>query len=293
MSTSQWLGLAVQASIMLTVLGLGLTATWEDATYLLRRPRLLLRAVLAMNVVMPIIATLVATLFAVRFEVKAVLVALSVSPVPPILHKRQMTAGGREKYVVGLLVAMSLLSVLLVPLSVVVLDWVFNRTAEVTPAAVAKIMLMSVIAPLLAGLLIRRFFPKAANASHAIIMFAGILLIAASVVLLYALWPLVQSYIGNGLVLMLAILAILGLAVGHLLGGPLAGDRTSLALSTASRHPAVALAIATSGVLSDPKPELAVIILYLLVAIAVSFPYQKWRARATEQSADPAAKDTP
>jgi BASS family bile acid:Na+ symporter len=195
--------------------------------------------------------------------------------------------------VVGLLVAMSLLSVVLVPLSVVVLDAVFNRTAEVKPAAVAKIMLMSVIAPLLAGLLIRRFFPKSANASHAIILFAGILLVAASAVLLYALWPMVQNYIGMGLVLMLAILVVLGLAVGHLLGGPLAGDRTSLALSTASRHPAVALAIATSGVLSDPKPELAVIILYLLVAIAVSFPYQKWRAHASEHSADTAAKDKP
>jgi bile acid:Na+ symporter, BASS family len=277
MSASQWLGLIVQASIMLTVLGLGLTATWEDATYLMRRPRLLLRAVLSMNVVMPIIAALIATTFAVRFEVKAALVALSVSPVPPIIQKKQITAGGREKYVVGLLVAMSLLAVVLVPLTVLILDRVFDRSAAISPAAVAKIMLMTVLAPLVAGLLIRHWFPRAAGASNAIIAIAGILLVLSVAVLLYGLWPIIRSYLGNGLVLMLAILAILGLAVGHLLGGPLAGDRTSLALSTASRHPAVALAIATSGILSDPKPELAIILLYLVVATIVSFPYQKWR----------------
>ena len=44
MTAAQWLGLALQASIMLTVLGLGLTATQQDAPYLLRRPRLLARA---------------------------------------------------------------------------------------------------------------------------------------------------------------------------------------------------------------------------------------------------------
>jgi BASS family bile acid:Na+ symporter len=199
--------------------------------------------------------------------------ALSVSPVPPIIQEKQITAGGREKYVVGLLVAMSLLSVVLVPLTVAIIDRAFDRTAAISPAAVAKIMLMTVLAPLLAGLLIRQWVPKAAKASSGIIAVAGILLALGVALLLYGLWPIVRSYIGDGLVLMLALLAVLGLAAGHLLGGPLAGDRTSLALSTASRHPAVALAIATSGVLSDPKPELAIILLYLVVATAVSFPY--------------------
>jgi predicted Na+-dependent transporter len=45
MTAAQWLGLAIRASIMLTVLGLGLTATPQDATYLLRRPKLLARAI--------------------------------------------------------------------------------------------------------------------------------------------------------------------------------------------------------------------------------------------------------
>ncbi len=286
MTGAQWLGLALQLSIMLTVFGLGLTASWEDATYLLRRPLLLLRAVLSMNVVMPIFTVLAASWFAVRFEVEAVLVALSVSPVPPIIQEKEMAAGGREIYVVGLLVAMSLLSVVLVPVSVLILDWAFHRSAEVRPEAVMKIIVFTVLAPLLAGLLIRRWVPKAANLSSAIMAIAGILLLLGAAVLLYGLWPITRLYIGNGLVLMLAMLAILGLATGHLLGGPRAGDRTSLALSTASRHPAVALAIATSGVLTDPKPELAIILMYLVVATLVSVPYQMWRKHAAQRAAN-------
>jgi BASS family bile acid:Na+ symporter len=277
MTAAQWLGLALQASIMLTVLGLGLTATQQDATYLLRRPKLLARAVISMNVAMPIIAALIATTFALPLEVKVALVALAVSPVPPIIQKKQISAGGRREYVVGLLVAMSVLAIVLVPLTVMILDEVFGRSARITPASVAKIMLLTVLAPLLVGLLIRRRAPAAEKASGVIIAIAGILLVVATAVLLYGLWPITRTYIGNGVVAMLAALAAIGLAVGHILGGPLAGDRTALAISTSSRHPAVALAIATSGTVSEPKPELAIILLYLVVASIIALPYQRWR----------------
>src|SRR5580698_3402576 len=169
MTAAQWLGLVLQVSIMLTVLGLGLTATQQDATYLLRRPKLLARAVISMNVAMPIIAALIATTFALPLEVKVALVALAVSPVPPIIQKKQITAGGRQEYVVGLLVAMSILAIVLVPLTVFILDQVFDRSATIGPAAVAKIMLMTVLAPLIVGLLIRHWFPACEKASAAII----------------------------------------------------------------------------------------------------------------------------
>ena len=70
-----------------------------------------------------------------------------------------------------------------------------------------------------------------------------------------------------------------------MLGGPIEGDRTALAMATASRHPAVALAVATSGVVVETKPELAVILLYLIVATLVSIPYQKWRHRGLVKAA--------
>jgi bile acid:Na+ symporter, BASS family len=277
MTLAQWLNLILQASIMLTVLGLGLTASFQDATFLFERAKLLGRAALSMMVVMPAVAIFIATTIALPFEVKVALVALSVSPVPPIIQKKQITAGGREKYAVGLLVAMSLLAIVLVPLWVVMLDRFFDRHAVIGPLKIAKIMLTTVFAPLIAGLLIRRWMPSSNRASGPIMAIAGIFLVIACALLFYGLWPTIRTFLGNGVLLMLIVLAVIGLAIGHLLGGPRPGDRTSLALATASRHPAVALAIATSGAISEPKPELAIILLYLLVATIVSLPYQKWR----------------
>ena len=282
MTAAKWLGLVLQASIVLTVLGLGLTATWQDAMYLLKRPKLLLRAVLSMNIVMPTVAALMATTFSLPIEIKAALVGLAVSPVPPLIHKKQIMAGGRREYVVGLLVAMSLLAIVLVPSTVVILDHVFGRAAVIGPAAVARIMLKTVLAPLLVGLLIRHWVPAAEKASGTVIAVAGVLLVVGALIVLYGFWPVIRAYLGNGVVLMLAALAVIGLGVGHFFGGPLPGDRTALAMTTASRHPAVALAIATSGTVVELKLQqvLAIISLYLVVATIVSVPYQKWRARA-------------
>ena len=68
MTAAKWLGPVLLASIILTVLGLGLTATWQDAMYLLQRPKLL-RAVLSMNIVMPhVFGLVVATIVSVPYQ---------------------------------------------------------------------------------------------------------------------------------------------------------------------------------------------------------------------------------
>jgi BASS family bile acid:Na+ symporter len=120
------------------------------------------------------------------------------------------------------------------------------------------------------------------KASSTIMGAAGIMLLVGMVPLLIGLWPSLRPLLGNGTVLVMVALAVIALAVGHYLGGPRAADRTALAISTASRHPAVALAVATSGTAAgaiETKPALALILLYLLVAMVVCIPYQKWFAR--------------
>jgi bile acid:Na+ symporter, BASS family len=282
MNTIKWLALALQISIILTVLGFGMTATWQQATYLLRTPRLLARTVLSMNIIMPIIAAVLVSIFPLRLEVKAALVSLAISPVPPMIQRGQLKVGGRREYVVGLLVAMSLLAIVLVPLTVEIFNLVMGTAAVVAPLTVAKIMLKTVLAPLFIGLLVRQWFPAAEKASGAILTVASIVLVGAVVILLFGLWPITRSFLGNGVGVMLAVLAAIGLGVGHLLGGPLNSDRMVLAIATSSRHPAVALTIATSGPLTADllKQELAIILLYVVIAAIVSIPYKKWRERA-------------
>lgn len=59
---------AVKASIFLNVLALGMSSRPGDAMYLLRRPALLLRSLLAMNVAMPLFAAVLAVAFEGNIE---------------------------------------------------------------------------------------------------------------------------------------------------------------------------------------------------------------------------------
>lgn len=271
--------LAVKASILLTVLSLGLNASWHDAMYLFRKPPLLLRSLLSMNVIMPLVATALAVTFDLPTTIKVAMVALAISPVPPILPKKQMKAGGQEAYAIGLLVAVALLAIVTVP---IVVSWfirAFDRTGEISALAVAKLVFASVLAPLTVGIAVRRWLPAFAERVAQPIGKLGMgLLIVSALPLVYFSWPDIWALIGNGNVLIVAALAVIGLVTGHLLGGPDPGNRTVLALSTASRHPAVALAVAVAAG-EEAKPEVAAVLLYLVVAIVVSIPYVRWRRK--------------
>ena len=71
---------------------------------------------------------------------------------------------------------------------------------------------------------------------------------------------------------------VVGLAAGHWLGGPEDGDRRVLALSTASRHPAIALAVAKANFPDEPQLG-PTILLYLLVSAIGGIVYHKWVTR--------------
>ena len=270
---------AIVASIFLTVLGIGLSATWRDTTLLLRERGLLFRSLVSMFVVMPVVVAVVAQVSNLPEAVKIALVALAIAPVPPILPRRELQAGGRSGYAVGLLAVGALIAIVYVPLAVEILDRVFVRHAAVSPLAIGKIVLVTILAPLLIGMAVRQWAPSAAAKGAGPVLTIGmILLVVACIPLLIATWPAVVALFGDGTVLIMALIAAGGILLGHALGGPLPEDRIVLALSTASRHPAVALAVATSGVM-ETKSELGAILLYVVVSVLVSLPYVMWRRR--------------
>jgi BASS family bile acid:Na+ symporter len=75
----------------------------------------------------------------------------------------------------------------------------------------------------------------------------------------------------------LTLFTVAGLAIGHVLGGPDPDHSVVLALSTACRHPAIALTIATANF---PDQRFAgTILLYLIVNAIVAIPYVTWLRR--------------
>src|SRR5450631_3731412 len=269
MDVASLLLLAIKTSILLTVFSIGLNASWQDALSLFRNPWLLIRSVLSMNVIMPLVAAGLVVVFDLSASVKIALVALAISPVPPILPKKELKAGGHASYAVGLLVAIALLAIVTVPVTMTWFAHAFDRTANIEPFAVAKIVLKSVFAPLAAGIALHHLAPAlAARIARPVGLLGMVLLIASALPLAYASWPMFRQLFGNGTALIVAGMAVTGLFVGHVLGGPEASDRTVLALSTTSRHPAIAMTVAIAAG-AESKPELAAIPLYLIVALLV------------------------
>ena len=287
--------LAINVSMGLIVLALGLRASFADALYLLRRPELLLRSVLAMNVIMAIFAGIVAVLFNLHPAVKLTLAALALSPVPPILPAKQEKAGGSAVYVVALLMTMAALAIVVVPVGVELFTMVFGGDVTVPLGKITSVVLISIIAPLVIGLVIRYLAPALAQrAVRPISIIGTILLIAALVPALAKLWPSLMAMVGNGTLAALALFTLVGLAVGHLLGGPQPAERTVLALATGTRHPGVALAIAAAAAPNE-SGIIAVVLWHLVVGAIVSTPYVSWRRHGGAALAvlGPSAKSGP
>ena len=279
MSIEQLIRVTILLSIMLIVISFALRATWREAISLFRNPSLLARSLLAMNVLMPIFATTLVGLFTLRPAIAIALITLSVSPVPPFLPRKQLKLAGEREYVHGLLGATSLLSILLAPVTVILISLVFSRHTDIDPLKIARILALTVFVPFALGLIIAHLRPAlAARMSPLADKVGALLLVAGCLPILVKMGPAMLSLIGDGTLLAIVAFVVVGLVVGHLLGGPDPLDRAVLALATPMRHPGVALVIA-SGTAAGDKVVAPALLLYLLVGTIVSIPYVQWRRR--------------
>jgi bile acid:Na+ symporter, BASS family len=279
MTVEQLIRLAILLSIMLIVISFSLSATWRDATCLFRNPSQLLRSLLAMNVIMPLFAAALVGIFSLRPAVAIALIAVSVSPVPPFLPVKQLKLVGQQDYVYGLLGASSLLTMVLAPLSILLIGLAFSKDTHISPIAIGRMVALTVFAPFAVGLVIHRLNPTLAVRAAPIASKVGaVLLVVAFVPVLIKMWSSMIALIGDGTLLAIVAFVVVGLAVGHLLGGPDPRSRTVLALATATRHPGVAMVISAVSV-EGSKLVAPALILYLLVSAIASAPYSQWRKR--------------
>lgn len=272
MEPADALKLILQASIMLTVFGFGLGATVGDVLYVVRRPRMLLVSLVSMFIVMPFVALALVLVLDPPEVARVALVALALSPVPPILLNRQRKAGGRNSYGLGLTATVSVLSIALVPALVAFLGRLLDAPFQISAGAVAAQVVVAVVLPLAVGMVVRAFLPRAADRLMGpAALVANVVLLAAVVVVLIAALPRMGQVLTAGTVAAIVLFTVLGLAFGHALAGPDPGDSAVLALASAVRHPGIALAVAGANF---PSLDVgATIILYLLVGAVVSAPY--------------------
>jgi len=207
------------------------------------------------------------------------LIALSISPIPPLLPRKVTKSTGLASYGLGLMVTAASLSIALIPLATYLLGKYFHKPFAMGPGAVAKLIVPTVLVPIAAGVLFRAWAPAIAKRiAHPLTRIAGIMLLLGVVCILAFAAPAVWSLVGNGTILAFVAFIIAGLAVGHLLGGRDPDERVTLALCTACRHPALAIAIAGANIPEEHR-VFAAVLLYVLLNALLTIPYVAWQRK--------------
>ena len=285
MDTADIVKFVLTAGIMLTVTSVGLRSRPADTLLLLRYPKLGVRAMVSMFVLMPLfVIGLTSALPVMDQAAHAALIALSVSPMPPILPRRQITAGAGGDYAVGLQVLASVFSIIIAPAFI----WLAGRlqgVATVFDAAdMLRVLAVTIGAPLAVGILIARVWPRAAALSTLLARVSLVLLVAGGIVALVAEASEIVRQAGHGVLVAIAAIILFGMFVGHLLGGPDAGNRGALALATSARHPGLAIALSTMNFPHDREAIIAAVLLFLLANLVLTLPYALWLRRLALRS---------
>jgi bile acid:Na+ symporter, BASS family len=274
----------LKASIVLSVIALGLRENFSNAIFLFRRPAELGRAFLSMNVVAPLLAVILALKFNLYPAVKIALVTLSVSPLPPIPPRGTIKAGGKNEYAIGLMVAAAVMSIVGIPVALEVFKRIFQLRLHIPLGFVLRLVLVTVLGPLLLGMAVRAMAPAfAERIAKPVNKLAYGLLILSLLPVLFRSARTIWSLIGNGTLLSLAGFALGCYAIGFFLEAPRPENRRVLALATASRHPAIAVVIANAN-FPQQKFVLASVLLYMIVcAIVTSVALKRIRAETAPE----------
>lgn len=275
----QILPLLLTLSLAGLVLTVGLRSGSGALLYVLRRPGLLLKAILAVEIIPPLAAAALIWLLPLEPVVKAGIMLMAISPVPPLVPGNELGIGARKEYAYGIYVAMALLTIIAVPLVFDLAARLFGHGRTLPFHLIAATVGTGVLIPLGLGVLVQRIAPDIAHrAAPWVYRLSMLLVVVVFLPILVSIWPAIQHLIGNGAVVAMAALALITLIGGHLLGGPADLDRATLAVASSVRHPGIAMLIANTAF--NDKRVTAAVLLYMLVSMVVGALYKAWFKRA-------------
>ena len=185
---------------------------------------------------------------------------------------------------IGLMVIAAVLSVVFIPIALALSSRILGHAAALPPDALARLAFFAVLLPLGLGMAIRARAPGlTARITRPISIVAMIALAVATGTIVMAMLPTALTLVGNGTLAVFGGFVVTGLVVGHALGGGNRDERAVLALCTACRHPAIAVAI---GNASFPEQTLvpAAVLLYLLTNLVGSIAYIAFERRAASSA---------
>lgn len=266
------LKLSLGVAIPLAAFATGLSAANSDPLWLTRHPRLLLRSLLLILIAVPVGVVVFVEAIGAPPLVKAALViaVISIGIGPPAALSKARSQKDTVAFEVGLNLTLLALAIVYIPLAVAIHGAIFHHAVRLGVGQVAGLVLVKAAVPMLAGVMLGRFFPRLvapfARYANLIVM---VILLAIIVFALVATW---RSLLGIGAKTWLICLAIVvgEIALGHAFGSRDPPTRRMLVSFSAMRFPALALllvSVAPRGRALIPVILAYVITSFVLVAV--------------------------
>jgi len=266
--------------VVASMLAMGLSLTMAQILQPLKNVRLVILALVANFVLVPLLAYGITRLIPLDQSLQIGLIVLSTVAGAPFLVKEVQAAKGNLALGVGLMFLLMIVTIIYVPLALPVL----LPGVEVNPWDIAKSLIMTMLLPLVLGLLFRSNSPE--DAQH----WAPMLNKASGLALLLMLVTGVGLNVSNiiSLIGSLGFLALIlfvvgSLVIGFLLSGRDPAVRSVMGLGTAQRNVAAAILVSTlnfPGTLTIPYVLVASIVLPLIL-----IPTARWLGKRNEAAA--------
>jgi BASS family bile acid:Na+ symporter len=278
MLTPSTIKLLAVSSVFLLVVSIGLQARFGSVFRVFsdaQDRQKILGALGAMFLAVPLVAYLAVRMGVPGPTAGAVILALSIAPIAPILPRKQLKFGGDTDWVTAFQVTGTLLSLVLAPVYLGLLSRAFGLEMDAPMSSMMTILGITVFVPLLIGMGLRQASPELASRLVRPLGLAGTVILAGvALLILVGMWPALVAAASTLALPVYLVVAISGVILGHLFVRGDVSDKVPSAQAAVSRHPGVALTLAGAA-LGGTQPELlANLLLFILVAAVVLAAYQ-------------------
>jgi len=255
--------------VVTSMLAMSLKLSLQQMTQPLKNARLVILALLANFVLVPLLAYTITKVIPLEQSLQIGIILLGTAAGAPFIPKLVQGAKGNVAYAVGLMFLIMVVTIFYLPFILPLL----LPGVEVNPWDIAKSLIVTMLIPLLIGMLIKSHSPDVAD--HWAPVMNKISSLSVLILLVVGLGLNISnilSFIGTLGIGAMVLLILGSLAIGMLFGGRDPGVRSAMGLSTANRNGAAALLVATqnfSG--TDTLPFVLVgVVLLLLILLPIA-----------------------
>ncbi len=252
--------------VLSTMLSIGLVLTIKQIISPLKNIRFVILSIVANFIIIPAIAYIIITFLPLDRPLQIGLILVACAAGAPALPKLAQIAKGDVAASVGLMVMLIVITIIFLPLVLPLL----LPGVEVGIWAIAKNLLLIMLAPLLIALFVRarwaeiaerlsRIFTRAANYSLILLIVLTLVVNFQYIISLFGSYGILASFIVVGF----------GFGVGYLLGGPSTGTKRVLSLGTGQRNIAAAMIVALQNF---DEAVLVMVIVFSVITLIVAAP---------------------